>query len=176
MARTVETAQDELTSHHRAAVKAVAYVFVLTLALTAVSFTGALALKASPAFYNSLRIVIGILFAGAVVLRRTMFSAMRLRDIGALGGPPALLRTLYMTTVRVVIIAAVIALLAFVISLATRDPADMVWHGLIAVVVLVYAYPRRAAWQSVLRAAAADAAQPDASDSSDARPAKGTIA
>lgn len=170
MARNVETAQDELARRHRAAVAAVIYVFVLVVVLTAVSFTGVLDLDLSPALTGSLPIVIAVLGVGAVFLRRTMFSAMRLRDIAALGGPSALLRTLYMTTVRVAIIAAAVALLAFVISLATGDPADMVWFGLIAVAVLAYAYPRRGAWERMLRATAADA------DSSDARPAKGTIA
>jgi hypothetical protein len=69
----------------------------------------------------------------------------------------------------VALLAAAIAVMAFVISLATGDPADMIWFGLVAVAVLLYAYPRRGAWQRVLRMMADD-------DAPGARPAKGTTA
>lgn len=169
MAQTVETVQDELTRRHRAAVTAILCVFALTVLLVLLSFGGVLDLDISPALVGALRISIAVLGFGAVVLRRTMFSAMRLKDIAALRGPSALLETLYKTTVRVAVLAAAIAFMAFVISLATGDPADMVWFGLIAVAVLLYAYPRRSAWQSVLRMTATP-------DTPDAPPAKGTIA
>ena len=94
---------------------------------------------------------------------------MRLKDIAALGGPAALLEPLSKTTVYVALLAAAVAVMAFVISLITGDPADMIWFGLVAVAVLLYAYPRRSAWQSVLQMTA-----PSASE--DATAAKGTIA
>lgn len=169
MARTVETVQDELTRRHRAAVTVILCVFALVVLLVLVAFGGVLDLDISPGLAGALRITIAVLGLGAVVLRRTMFSAMRLKDIAALGGPAALLETLRKTTVYVALLAAAIAVMAFVISLSTGDPADMVWFGLIAVAVLLYAYPRRSAWQSVMRLTAADGAP-------DARPAKGTIA
>lgn len=169
MARELETVQDELTRRHKAAVGFVLSVFAFVVLLALVSYSGLLDLDLSPSLYGTLRIVIAVFGLGAVVLRRTMFSAMRLRDIAGLGGPSALLRTLHKTTVRVALLAAAIAVMAFAISLATGDPADMIWFGLVAVAVLLYAYPRRGAWQSVLRMTAAD-------QEPGARPAKGTTA
>ena len=169
MARDLETVQDELTRRHRAAVTVVLWVFALTVLLALVSFGGVLDLDLSPGLAGALRIAIAVFGLGAVVLRRTMFSAMRLKDVAAVRGTSALLATLHKTTARVALLAAAIALMAFAISLATGDPADMVWFGLIAVAVLLYAYPRRSAWQGVLRFTAA-------TDAADAPAAKGTTA
>lgn len=169
MARELETVQDELARRHKAAVRFVLAVFAFVVLLALVSYSGLLDLDLSPGLYGTLRIVIAVLGLGALALRRTMFLGMRLRNTAALGGTSALLRTLHKTTVRVALLAAAIAVMAFAISLATGDPADMIWFGLFAVAVLLYAYPRRAAWQSVLRMTAADQAP-------DARPAKGTTA
>ena len=170
MAGDLETVQDELTRRHRAAVTVIICVFALILLLALLSFARMFDIDTSGSLAGALRIVIAVFGLGAVVLRRTMFSAMRLKDIAALGGPAALLETLYKTTVYVALLAAAIAVMAFVMSLATSDPADMIWFGLVAVAVLLYAYPRRSAWQSVLRMTAPPAA------SEDATAAKGTIA
>ena len=169
MAGDLETVQDELTRRHRAAVTVIICVFALTVLLALLAFARLFDIDGSGSMAGALRIVIAVFGLGAVVMRRTMFSAMRLKDIAALGGPAALLETLYKTTVYVALLAAAIAVIAFVISLITGDPADMIWFGLVAVAVLLYAYPRRSAWQSVMRLVAAE-------DAPDARPAKGTIA
>ncbi|HEX6625182.1 MAG TPA: hypothetical protein VF064_15830 [Pyrinomonadaceae bacterium] len=169
MAGDLETVQDELTRRHRAAVMFIVYVFALTVLLVLLAFARLFDIDGSGSLAGALRIVIAVFGLGAVMMRRTMFSAMRLKDIAALGGPAALLETLYKTTVYVALLAAAIAVMAFVISLITGDPADMIWFGLVAVAVLLYAYPRRAAWQSVLRMTAPPA-------SPDATAAKGTIA
>jgi hypothetical protein len=162
--------EDELTRRHRAAVTVIICVFALILLLALLSFARMFDIDTSGSLAGALRIVIAILVLGALVMRRTMFSAMRLKDIAALGGPAALLETLYKTTVYVALLAAAIAVMAFVISLATGDPADMIWFGLVAVAVLLYAYPRRAGWQSLLRMMTTTPASPDATA------AKGTIA
>jgi hypothetical protein len=63
----------------------------------------------------------------------------------------------------------VIALMGFVISMMTGVGTHMIYFGIIAVVVLFYAYPRRASWQSVV--AALDSESGEAGQA-----AKGTIA
>ncbi len=95
---------------------------------------------------------------------------MRLRDIGALRGAPGVLATLKRTTVLVALIAAVIAALGFLISMMTGFGTDMLYMGVIAVAVLLYCYPRRAAWEAVVRAAA------DGEGDDTAGAAKGTTA
>lgn len=171
MAQTVESRQGELERKHSAAVRVVGAVFVFTLLLVVLALSGTLAgtLRFNPMTANSIRFIIVFLGIGAVVFRRTRFSAMRLRDIAALRGTSGLLHTLQTTTVIVALIGGVIALLGFVISIMTAAGTDMLYLGVIAVAVLLYCYPRRAAWESVVRAAAEGDADP-------VRAAKGTTA
>ena len=171
MAETADNAQDELTQRHRAAARIVSGVFMLTLALVvlALALAPRVSLAFDPTLANTLRFIIVFLGVGAVYFRRTRFSTMRLRDIGALRGASGLLETLYRTTVLVALIGAIIAALGLYISLLTGVGTDMLYMAVIAVVVLVYCYPRRAAWRSVLDAFAGP---PD----EDAGGAKGTIA
>lgn len=171
MSQTVESTQASLERRHTAAVRAVRWVALFTLLLVVLALTNVLAgaVRFNPTTANSLRFAIVFLGAGAVVFRRTRFSAMRLQDIGALRGPAGLLDTLQTTTVIVALIAAVIAVLGFLISVMTGAGTDMLYMGVIAVAVLLYAYPRRAAWESVVRATADGEGDP-------VRAAKGTIA
>ena len=155
MEQTAEGTRGELERRHASAVRVVLAVAALTLLLIVVALTGALAGKVSfdPTTANTLRFVIVFLGVGAVAFRRTRFSAMRLRDIGALRGARGLLATLHSTTVTVALIGGLIALLGFLISVMTGAGTDMLYLGVIAVAVLLYCYPRRAAWESVVRAA-----------------------
>ncbi|HVF55597.1 MAG TPA: hypothetical protein VM934_05580 [Pyrinomonadaceae bacterium] len=154
MAQTVESTQDELTRRHRATTSVVIAMFVLTLLLMLVAVAGLFSTAPDPGspVVGVLRLTILLFALGAIALRRTKFSAMRLRDIAALRGVSGLLETLQKTTVYVALIGGAIAVMSFVISLLTGVGADMVWHGVIAVVVLLYAYPRRAAWRRVVEA------------------------
>lgn len=156
MSHTADNAHDELARSHGTAVRVVFAVFLFTVLLAVLAFLLAprVSLTFNPTLANTLRITIVFLGLGAVYFRRTKFSAMRLRDIGALRGAPGLLRTLRQTTVLVALIAAVIAALGFYISLMTGDGSDMLYLGVIAVAVLLYCYPRRAAWASVVNAVA----------------------
>jgi hypothetical protein len=171
VAETADNAQDELTRRHRAAARFVSAVFMLTLALVALALVLAprVSIAFNPTLANALRLIIVFLGIGAVYFRRTRFSAMRLRDIAALRGASGLLETLYRTTIMVALIGAVIAALGLYIALLTGVGTDMLYLAVIAVVVLIYCYPRRAAWRSVLDAFAGP---PD----EDVDGAKGTIA
>jgi hypothetical protein len=155
LAQTVESAHGELESRHAAAARVVQAVALFTLLLIVLALAGVLAgtLRFDPAAANSLRFVIVFLGVGAIVFRRTRFSAMRLQDIGALRGTSGLLATLHNTTVIVALIGGLIALLGFVISVMTGAGTDMLYLGVIAVAVLLYCYPRRAAWRAVVGAA-----------------------
>jgi hypothetical protein len=171
VAQTVDDTQGEFERRHAAAVRVVGAVFTFTLLLVVLALSGKLggALRFDPVTANSLRFVIVFLGVGAVVFRRTRFSAMRLQDIAALRGTTGLLETLQTTTVYVAIIGGVIALIGFLISVMTGAGTDMIYLGIIAVAVLLYCYPRRAAWQTVVRALAQGDGDP-------VRAAKGTIA
>lgn len=154
MAETVEGTQGELESRHAAAARVVQAMGLFTVLLILLALTSVFAgrLSFNPTTANSLRLIIIFLGIGAIVFRRTRFSAMRLQDIGALRGAEGVLRTLQTTTVTVALIGGLIALLGFVISVMTGFGTDMLYFGAIAVAVLLYCYPRLAAWRAVVRA------------------------
>lgn len=171
MAQTVEGTQGELARRHAAAANVVKMVGVFTLLLMLVALFGLLSgvVRFNPTAANTLRFVVVFLGVGAIIYRRTRFQAMRLQDIAALRGASGLLATLQTTTVTVALIAAVIAVLGFLISIMTGVGTDMLYFGAIAAVVLAYCYPRRAAWAAVVRATAGGEGDP-------VRAAKGTLA
>jgi len=155
LAETVEGTRGELERRHAAAARVVQAVALFTVLLMVLALAGVFAgrLSFNPAAANSLRFIIVFLGVGAIVFRRTRFSAMRLQDIGALRGAEGVLRTLQTTTVTVALIGGLIALLGFFISVMTGAGTDMLYLGVIAIAVLLYCYPRLAAWRLVVRAA-----------------------
>jgi FtsH-binding integral membrane protein len=172
VAQTADTARDELARRHGAAVRAVSAAFMLTLALVALAL--ALTPRLSARFYDpitarSLLFVILFIGLGSIVFRRTKFTTMRLRDIAALRGASGLLETLQRTTVYVALAGGAVAVLGFVFTVMSGDRTNVFYPAVIAVAVLVYCYPRRAAWRGVLDALAAP-------DDDDVPGAKGTIA
>src|SRR5256885_9544788 len=152
MTHVSESTQSELVRRHRAAASVVGSLIVLTLALVALAYF------AHDAIYRPgdvriiiyLRIAILIFALGAIALRRTKFMAMRLQDIAGIRGISGLLETLQRTTVQVALLGGAIALLGFIGTIISNDRWEMIRAGGIAVIVLLYCYPRRAAWRRVV--------------------------
>ena len=151
-----ETNEAELARRHRAASLAVQLLVTLSLLLVVLAYAGVRlplgSLQLPPAAYGSLWIAILFLGLGAVAFRRFRFNATRLQDVADLGGPSALLSTLQTTTLLLAALAALAAVLGFVLYSVWREPTDMLKAGVVAVAVLFYAYPRRAAWRKVVKA------------------------
>jgi hypothetical protein len=122
---------------------------LLTVVLLAIAFLGAKSVfrPGDPSIVMGLWIAILVCGLGAFVLRRTKFAAMRLRDIVAVKGQSALLKTLQDTTVQCASIGGAIALMGFIITIRTGEWTDMLRAGGVAAVVLIYCYPFRGAWQ-----------------------------
>jgi uncharacterized membrane protein len=146
---------------------------VLTVALIAVALTGRAPVigqgNPDPVSIWFLRITIVILGIGAVSLRRTRFTPMRLQDIAAIRGITALLETLQNTTIQVAVLGVLIAVMGFALMMMTGVIDNMVFIGIAALAVLIYCYPRRAAWQRVVHGIQ------QAGDANDT-PAKGRVA
>jgi hypothetical protein len=162
VSQRAESTQEELARRHAAASRVVLGVLAFTVLLAALALTGVFS---APQSYNphlvfALRLGVGLFGVGAVVFRRTRFSAMRLRDIAGLRGPSGLLNTLQKTTVEVAFIGGAVALMGFAISVATGLGTEMLFAGAVAVAVLLYAYPSRAAWRRVLEATAGEGDAP----------------
>jgi hypothetical protein len=123
-----------------------------------------------PNLYRALWIVILFFGLGAVVLRRVRMNAVRLQDIAGLFGQTALLASLVKTTLFLAALGVAAALLGFFAYLLSLEPLDMLKAGVVAVAVLLYCYPRRAAWRRVLETSQQPGGIPGPS------PAKGTSA
>lgn len=169
-----DSGERELVRRHRVAAMITRAIIALTIALIAVAFTGRAPQlgvgSPDPVIVAFVRIAIVILGIGAVTLRRTRFAAMRLQDVAAVRGISALLATLQNTTVQVAVIGGLMALLGFYLMLVTGYPVNMVFIGIAALAVLIYCYPRRAAWQRVVHGIR------EAGDANDAPATKGRVA
>lgn len=154
-----ENVQNELARRHRRAAMIVGGFLVLDLMLLAIAFFGADSLyrDGDPGIVMGLWIAILIFGLGAFVLRRTRFAAMRLKDIAAVKGTPALLRTLEDTTLQIAFIGGAIALMGFIITIFTRDWTNMARAGGVSAIVLIYCYPFRSAWQRTVNQLQAEA-------------------
>ena len=99
----------------------------------------------------------------SIALRRTKFSTMRLQDIGGLQGPVGLLATLQRTTIQVALLAAVVALIGFCGTLFTGNDFYTYAGGVVAIAVLLYAYPVRHSWEVAVQRFASNETLPDSS-------------
>jgi hypothetical protein len=152
-----EVIEGELARRHRSAVLMITMMFALTALLVVLAYTGVLprlpAGLYQPVLYGTFWIVILFFGLGAIAVRRARFAPVRLEAVAALRGPTGLLATLQRTTTLVALLGGAIALLGYALTLLTYDTSNMRNAAVIAIAVLVYCYPRRTAWQRVVRAA-----------------------
>jgi hypothetical protein len=168
-----ESIEQELARRHRSATIVVGACFCLTIALVVIAVFSAESLRrpGDPSLAMALWITILIFGLGSFALRRARFQPMRLQDIAALRGPSGMLAALQGTTIQIALIGLAIALMGFIVMIIS--PSDnrshMLRAGGVAVIVLVYSYPQRKAWQRVLRAV-------QESGDAETSPAKGIVA
>jgi len=147
-----ENLQNELARRHRAAAFTVVGFLILVLLLLGIAYSSAASIHrpGDPGIIMGLWIAILVFGLGAFVLRRTKFATLRLKDIAAVRGPSALLKTLQDTTIQCASIGGAIALMGFIITIRTGDWTDMLRAAGVSVVVLIYCYPFRGAWERAL--------------------------
>jgi len=145
---------EELSRRHRSATLVVFFFLGLDVFLLLIAyFTAARIYRpgVDPKTAMGLWIAILVCGLGVFVLRRTRFSAMRLKDIAALKGVSALLRTLQGTTIQLASIAGAVALMGFMITIITADWTNMLRAGGVAAIILFYCYPFKSAWQRAVK-------------------------
>jgi hypothetical protein len=78
---------------------------------------------------------------------------MRLQDIAAVKGVSGLLKTLEGTTIQVASIGGAIALMGFIVTMIAPpfDWTHMVRAAGVSVIVLIYCYPFKSAWERTVR-------------------------
>src|SRR5260370_3683022 len=152
MATNLQNVLDELRRRHRSAATVVIAFFILDVVLLAIAyFAGASLYRTSdPSIIMGLWIAILVFGLGAFVLRRTKFAALRLKDIAAVKGTSALLKTLQDTTIQVASIGGAIALMGFMITILKGDWSDMLRASGVAGIVRIYSYPSRSASHRVV--------------------------
>lgn len=172
MAENSEHIQVELVRRHRTAVMVVGAWLGLTVALILIAFFAAASLHrpGDPSLAMALWIAILIVGLGSFALRRTRFQAMRLQDIAGLRGLSGLLASLQSTTIQLACLGGAIALMGFIVTIMTGNKYDMLRAGGVAAIVLISAYPQRAAWQRLVRTVEQQ------SGSADEASAKGIVA
>ncbi len=152
-AALTENVQSELMRRHKTTATTVLSLLVAVVLLSVLAMVSQkfLTPRNNQSVDIPVRISILIFGLGAIALRRTQFAKMRLQDIAGLQGASGLLITLQRTTLRVVIIGVVIAVLGFVATLVTGAPLYTYQAGVVAVAVLLYGYPVRASWEQAVR-------------------------
>lgn len=152
MAADLQKILDELRRRHRSAATVVVAFLLLDLLLLGIAYSAGPKLYRGghPSTIMGLWIAILIFGLGAFVLRRTKFAALRLKDVAAVKGVPALLKTLQDTTIQVASIGGAIALMGFIVTILTGQWTDMLRAAGIAAIVLVYSFPFQSAWQRVV--------------------------
>jgi len=152
MATNLQNVLEELRRRHRSAATVVVAFFILDVVLLAIAYFAGASLyrTGDPSIVMGLWIAILVFGLGAFVLRRTKFAALRLKDIAAVKGTSALLKTLQDTTIQVASIGGAIALMGFMITILTGDWTNMLRAAGVAAIVLIYGYPFRSAWQQVV--------------------------
>ena len=158
MTPTPEGWSNELSRRHRTATIVVVGFLVLDLLLLAIAYLGAEQLyrPRDPSLRGGLWIAIVVFGLGAFVLRRTKFAAMRLKDIAALRGVSGLLRTLQDTTVQIACIGGAIGLMGFMLVILSGDWTYTLRAEGVSIIVLLYGYPFRSAWERVARQLASE--------------------
>jgi len=152
MATDLQNVMDELRRRHRSSATVVVAFLTLDVVLLAIAYFAGTSLyrTGDPSIIMGLWIAILVFGLGAFVLRRTKFAALRLKDIAAVKGTSALLKTLQDTTIQVASIGGAIALMGFMITILTGDWTNMLRAAGVAGIVLIYGYPFRSAWQRVV--------------------------
>ena len=152
MAAQTFNVDSEISQKHKAVAKTVIGLIIAAVLLVMIAYLGRdrFTERPNPTLEIGLMIVVLFIGLGSIVWRRTKFAAMRLQDIGALEGPKGLLNTLEKTTLQLAMFGAAIAVLAFAGTLVTGN-SGLTYRGIaVAMVVLLYSYPTKSSWTSVV--------------------------
>ena len=147
-----QTVQRELEQRHRTAMMVVVGFIILDALLLAIAYFTAerLTRLGDPSIIMALWIGILLCGLGAFILRRTRFATMRLKDVAALRGASGLVKSLQQTTIQVAVLGGAAGVMGFGWAMLTRDWTNMLRAAGVSVVVLVYCFPFRRAWERVV--------------------------
>ena len=88
-----------------------------------------------------------LLAIGSIVFRRAQLHSARLEIVAARRGVEGLIKHLLNVTIIAAAIAEIIGVLALVVVFFGGDQNDVIRLGIVGLIVSLYNYPRRTAWQ-----------------------------
>lgn len=88
-----------------------------------------------------------VLAIASIVIRRAQLHRMKLEVVATTRGVDGLIKHLQNATIISAAIADIIGVLSLVVTFFGGDLNDVIRLGLVALVVSLYNYPRRSAWQ-----------------------------
>ena len=87
---------------------------------------------------------------GSIAVRRTQMRRLRLEVVAGLRGINGLINHFLKVTIVSAVLAEIIGMLAFVVVFFGGDQNDVIRLGIVGLVVALFAYPRRSAWQQAV--------------------------
>jgi hypothetical protein len=87
---------------------------------------------------------------GSIAVRRTQMRRLRLEVVAGLRGINGLINHFLKVTIISAVLAEIIGVLAFVVVFFGGDKSDVIRLGVVGLVVALFAYPRRGAWQQTI--------------------------
>jgi hypothetical protein len=87
---------------------------------------------------------------GSIAVRRTQMRSLRLEAVAGLRGIDGLINHFMKVTIVSAVLAEIIGVLAFVVVFFGGDQTDVIRFGVVGLVVALFAYPRRRAWQQAI--------------------------
>jgi hypothetical protein len=87
---------------------------------------------------------------GSIAVRRTQMRRLRLEVVAGLRGVEGLINHFLQVSVVSAVLAEIIGMLALVIVFFGGEQGDVIRLGLVGLVVALFAYPRRGAWQQAI--------------------------
>jgi hypothetical protein len=144
---------DTLARHQRNSALFVSAMFGLTIILLVLALLEAYPRieKMGPLVPGSLWLLVLFLGLGAVALKRTRLSPVRLAALMGVGGMKALAASLQRTVIYIALLAGLIAVIGYAAVCQTGDNSHMVKAGIISVAILLYCYPGLGRWNQIVR-------------------------
>ena len=141
---------------------AIASMLITVILLSIVAYVAReyFTLRESNAIDLLFRVVVLVLGVGSIYWRRKSLAKPRLEAVAATAGVLGLIAHLEKSTIQVAIIGTAIACLGFLTTLVTGNELYTYWAGIIAVIVLMFHYPRKALWRSIIETTQSAAKSP----------------
>lgn len=152
MSETITTIQNELDKRYQTTSRIVVILIISALVLIGASWvlTAYIDNSVTDTAISALWISIILLAVLSFVLRRVLFSWSKLRKIAEQKGSFGVLVTIQNNTVFLCLIAAIIAVIGFLVTILSGNKLEAFRAGIVVLMVFLFNFPRKAIWQKIV--------------------------